>query len=248
MAAAVQVKNARKRYRKKVALDGVDLTVEAGRTVGILGRNGAGKTTLVETIAGLRKPDAGTARVMGLDPIADRARVRMVLGVQLQKAIMHYDLTVIENLRLHRSFYPEGRDPDELLEKLGLAPSRDTRFGRLSGGQAQRLSVAAALVGRPRVVILDELTTGLDPEGRRGIWRVIESLREEGVTILLVSHAMDEVARLCDHVVVLDEGRVRAEGTPEELVSQAGATNLEQAFLSLVGATEGELDTLKGAA
>lgn len=248
MAAVVEVRNARKRYGKKVALDGVDLTLETGKVVGILGRNGAGKTTLVETIAGLRRADAGTVRVMGLDPIADRARVRMVLGVQLQQAVMHLDLTVIENLRLHRSFYSKGRDPEELMKELGLAGSRNVRFGRLSGGQMQRLSVAAALIGRPRVVILDELTTGLDPEGRRGIWRVVESLREEGVTVLLVSHAMDEVARLCDHVVVLDDGRVRAEGSPQELVDHAGAEDLEGAFLRLIGASENELETLEGAA
>lgn len=244
MPAAVDVSGIRKRYKRTVALDGVSLTVEEGETVGILGRNGAGKTTLAESIAGLRRPDEGTGRVLGLDPVTDRARLRMVLGVQLQQAILHLDLTVIENLRLHRSFYPSGHDPEELLRRLGLAGSRDARFGNLSGGQQQRLSLAVALIGRPRVVILDELTTGLDPEGRRSIWRLVESLREEGVTVLLVSHAMDEVSRLCDRVVVLDAGRTRAEGTPQSLVRDTGAEDLEEAFLGLIGAGPDEIESV----
>lgn len=248
MTAVVEAKDVHRRYKKNVALDGVDLVIDEGETVGLLGRNGAGKTTLVETVAGLRRPDSGTVRVFGLDPLVDRARVRMVLGVQLQHALLHTELTVIENLRLHRSLYPDGYDPDELVAKLGLSAVRDTRFSNLSGGQQQRLSVAVALVGRPRVVILDELTTGLDPEGRRGIWRLVEGLRDEGVTVILVSHAMDEVARLCHRVIVLDHGRVLAQGTPELLVTRTGTENLEEAFLSLVGATEDELENLEGAA
>lgn len=243
---AVQVKGLRRVYRGRVAVDGVSLTVRQGETLGVLGHNGAGKTTLVETIAGLRRPTEGTVRVLGLDPVADRDRVRSVLGVQLQKAELHYDLTVRENVRLYRSFFRAGEDPDDLIDRLGLADVRDTRFQRLSGGQAQRLSVAVALVGRPRIVILDELTTGLDPEGRRGIWRLLERLRSQGTTIILVSHSMDEVERLCERVIMLDAGRILTEGTPAQLREQTGAEDLEEAFLALrerathTGTTNGE--------
>lgn len=228
---AVEVKGLTREYRHKTALNGVDLSVATGETVGILGSNGAGKSTLVETIAGLRRPSAGSARVFGLDPWRDRARVRGVLGVQLQEAQFHSDLTVAENIRLHRSFYREGERPEELMEKLGLVASARVRTQHLSGGQAQRLSVAVALVGRPRMVILDELTTGLDPEGRRDIWRLIELMHQRGVTVLLVSHSMDEVERLCDRVVMLDGGRVAIEGTPADLMTRTGSENLEDAFL-----------------
>jgi len=228
---AVEVSGLSRGYRQKTVLDGVDLRVAVGETVGILGSNGAGKSTLVETIAGLRRPSQGSVRVLGLDPWRDRARVRGVLGVQLQEAELHSDLTVAENVRLHRSFYRDGERPEELIDRLGLAESARVRTQHLSGGQAQRLSVAVALVGRPRVVILDELTTGLDPEGRRDIWRLIEQMQERGATVLLVSHSMDEVERLCDRIVMLDEGRVAIEGTPAEIVNGTGADDLEDAFL-----------------
>lgn len=232
---AVDVRSLTRVYRGRAVLDGVDLTVPAGSTLGILGRNGAGKTTLVETIAGLRAPTTGEVRVLGLDPRADRARVRSVMGVQLQSAIVHFSLTVQENMRLHRSFHADGEDPDELIARLGLDEVRRTRAMNLSGGQAQRLSIGVALVGRPRIVVLDELTTGLDPEGRRGIWRVIEQLQADGVTILLVSHAMDEVERLCERVVVLDRGRIVADGAPAEIRERTGAEDLESAFLAISG-------------
>ncbi|WP_105565072.1 ABC transporter ATP-binding protein [Microbacterium halophytorum] len=235
MEPAVAVTGLTRRYGRKTALDGVDLHVEPGGAVGILGANGAGKTTLVETIVGLRRPTAGRVRVRGLDPIRDRARVRSVLGVQLQNAAMHEDLTVAENLRLHRSFYRQGVDPDALIDALGLRQVAGTRAQRLSGGQQQRLSVAAALIGGPRIVILDELTTGLDPEGRHEVWRMIEELREEGVTILLVSHSMTEVERLCDRLVMLERGRIAIEGTPADVIERTRAEDLEEAFLRLRG-------------
>lgn len=176
MTTAVTVNGVSRRYGDTVALDDVDLAVERGEILGILGRNGAGKTTLVETIAGLRAPDRGEARVFGLDPRRDRARVRQILSVQLQESVVHFALQVRELVRLHRSFYPDGHDPDALIERVGLSDARQTRFESLSGGQQQRLSIALALVGKPRVVILDELSTGLDPEGRRGMWQVVESI------------------------------------------------------------------------
>lgn len=206
----------------KVAVDDVSLSVAPGEVAGVLGRNGAGKSTTVELLAGARAPDSGRVRVLGLDPRAERGRVRGVLGVQLQGASLHGALTVRELVRLYRSFYPRGLDPDRLVERVGLGPSRDTRFEKLSGGQQQRVSVALALVGAPRAVILDELTTGLDPEARRSMWSLVEDLRADGVTVLLVSHLMEEVERLCDHVTILDAGRVVARGTTAQLIERAG--------------------------
>ncbi len=242
---AIRATNLHKVYRRRgdttVALDGASLHVETGEIVGLLGRNGAGKSTTVELVAGLRAPDRGRVRVLGLDPRADRARVRGVLGVQLQEPDLHSSLTVRELLRLHRSFYPAGRDPDELIETVGLTDSRGTRFENLSGGQQQRASIAAALVGGPRVVILDELTTGLDPGARHGMLAMVRQLRDDGLTVLLVSHHMDEVERLCDRAVVLDAGRVLAEGTAQELVARAGlpaGTHLEEAYLALTERTK----------
>ena len=219
---AIEVHDLRKRYGDTVAVDGVDLAVREGEIFGVLGRNGAGKTTMVEAIAGLRRPDHGTVRVLGLDPVRDRARVRQVLGVQLQSTALHGALTVRELVRLYRTFYRRGADPDQLIETLGLGEARRVRYENLSGGQQQRLSIALALIGHPRVALLDELTTELDPEARRQIWSMIEDLRAEGVTALLVSHLMEEVERLCDRVILIDHGRVIAEETPAGLIALAG--------------------------
>ncbi|MDR7320060.1 MULTISPECIES: ABC transporter ATP-binding protein [Catenuloplanes] len=233
---AIEVKDLHQRYGRKPALDGVDLTVEDGEIVGLLGRNGAGKSTTVGVIAGLLRPDRGTVRVCGLDPVADRRRVRRLLGVQPQDAALHPSLTVRELVRLHRGFHTGGgADPDELIELLGLTAVRDTRFESLSGGEAQRTSIAVALVGRPRVALLDELTTGLDPQARRHLRQVITDRRADGMTVLLVSHAMEEVERLCDRVVLLDTGRVLATGTPAALVARTGRATLDEAFLALTG-------------
>ncbi|MFD1860186.1 ABC transporter ATP-binding protein [Aeromicrobium camelliae] len=230
---AILAEGLHKRYGDTVAVDDISLRVERGETWGILGTNGAGKTTTVELIAGLRAPDSGSVRVLGLDPRRDRAALRQVLGVQLQHAYLHGALTVEELLGLYRSFYPDPRSTDELLELVELTKQRRTRFEKLSGGQQQRLSIALALAGRPQVVILDELTTGLDPRARRRMWAAVESLREE--TVILVSHAMEEVERLCDRVALIDGGRVIASGTPADLVAQSGAADLDEAFVVLTG-------------
>lgn len=232
---AVQVQQLTKSYGRRTVVDGISLDIARGETLGILGTNGAGKTTTVEMIAGLRRPDAGSVSVMGLDPVRDRGALRQVLGVQLQDAELHEALTVGELLALHRSFHRSPRPTQELLDLVELVDQRATRFAKLSGGQQQRLSVALALVGRPRVVILDELTTGLDPAARRRMWRTIEQLQADGVTILLVSHTMEEVERLCDRIVLLDAGRVLATGTPTEFVEEAGTTTLDEAFVQLTG-------------
>lgn len=230
---AIEVEHLCKRYGEVVAVDDVSFTVPTGEVLGILGVNGAGKTTLIELIAGLRTPDRGRIRVLGLDPRRDRAAVRQLLGVQLQQADLHGSLTVRELLDLYRSFYPDPRPAAELLDLVELRDQARTRFGQLSGGQQQRLSIAIALVGRPRVVILDELTTGLDPRARRRIWAGVAALRAE--TVLLVSHAMDEVQRLCDRVVLLDSGRIVALDTPAGLVARTGTADLEEAFVVLTG-------------
>ena len=241
----MRIAGLRKSYRGRPAVDGFDLEVRRGETVGILGANGAGKTTTVELVAGLRRADAGRISVLGLDPVRDRAALRQVLGVQLQESQLHGALTVGELMDLYGSFYPAPRPRGELLELLELRAQERIRFEHLSGGQQQRVSVALAMIGRPRVLILDELTTGLDPAARRRMWRTLDTLRAEGVTILLVSHAMDEVERLCDRIVLLRAGREIAAGTPAEVTAAAGAASLEDAFVDLTGSTPHAQETLR---
>src|SRR5690606_5788833 len=173
-------------------------------------------------LAGLRVHDGGTIDVLGLDPQRDGARLRERMALQLQESELPARITVREALRLYASFYADPADPDELLADLGLTDKADTRFAQLSGGQKQRLSIALALVGNPEIAVLDELTTGLDPQARRETWRLIERVRDRGVTILLVTHFMDEAERLCDRIVLIDAGRVVATGTPGELAARTG--------------------------
>lgn len=213
----ITVSNLRKVYGTKVAVEDVSFEVARGEIFGILGPNGAGKTTTVETLAGLRTADGGTLRILGVDPQRDPATVREQVGIQLQESTMQPKLTVREALRLYAAFYPNPAEPEDLIRRLGLTDRADTRFENLSGGQKQRLSIALALVGRPQIAILDELTTGLDPQARRDTWNLIEQVRDEGVTILLVTHFMDEAERLCDRLVIIDDGTVVREGSPEQL-------------------------------
>ena len=216
----IEVTDLTKRYDGRAAVDGVSFSVEEGEIFGILGPNGAGKTTTVESIAGLRKPDAGSIRVLGLDPQRDRDGVRSVVGVQLQESELPDRMTVGEALDLFAAFYAEPADTRELIDDLGLTEKRDTAYRNLSGGQKQRLSIALALVGRPRIAILDELSTGLDPQARRETWQLIESVRDRGVTVVLVTHLMEEAERLADRVAVFAEGRVIALDTPAGIVAQ----------------------------
>ncbi|HEU4329008.1 MAG TPA: ABC transporter ATP-binding protein [Roseiflexaceae bacterium] len=217
----IDVQHLHKRYGAQVAVDNISLSVEEGEIFGILGPNGAGKTTTVECIAGLRQPDSGTIRLHGLDPQRDRAALRQLLGVQLQDSQLPEQIRVWEALDLYSSFYANPANCDQLIDDLGLALKRNTPFAQLSGGQRQRLSVALALVGRPRVAILDELTTGLDPQARRNTWELIDAVRAGGVTVLLVTHFMEEAERLCDRLAVIDGGRVVALDTPAGIVAQA---------------------------
>lgn len=219
----VEVHHLTKRYGERVAVDDLSFTVDEGEIFGILGPNGAGKTTTVETIAGLRAPDRGSVRVLGLDPIADRRRLREVVGVQPQESRLPDRLTVAEALDLYASFYRAPADAEALIADLDLADSRSTPYEQLSGGQKQRLSAALALVGNPRIAVLDELTAGLDPTARRDAWGLVERIRAGGVTVLLVTHFMDEAERLCDRLAIVDRGRLVALDSPSRIVARVAA-------------------------
>lgn len=222
MTRMIEVQGLRKAYGGQVAVDGISFTVSEKEIFGLLGPNGAGKTTTVECMSGLRRRDEGVVSVAGWDPLHDRDEIRRHVGVQLQSSQIPARLRVGEALELYASFYPAPLDPDELLDAFGLTADHGTAYGALSGGQRQRLSIALALVGDPRVAILDELTTGLDPAARRHTWDVIESVRDRGVTVVLVTHFMPEAERLCDRVAVVDHGRVIALDTPAGLADAAG--------------------------
>jgi len=219
----IEVQNLRKRYGDTVAVREVSFTVERGEIFGILGPNGAGKTTTVECVSGLRVPDGGTISVLGRPPRDQE--LRRLVGVQLQESQLPDKMTVQEALQLYASFYPAPADWRALARELGLSDNLRTRYAKLSGGRKQRLSIALALVGNPEIAILDELTTGLDPQARRDTWDLIESIRDTGVTIVLVTHFMEEAERLCDRLAVIDHGEVVALDTPAGLV---GAISAEQ--------------------
>ena len=216
--AIIEVKNLRKVYGDTVAVDDVSFTVDSGEIFGILGPNGAGKSTTVECIAGLRHPDGGSIEVLGRAP--RDPELRRLMGVQLQESELPERMTVREALELYSAFYPDPADWRELVRELGLGDKLKAQYKKLSGGQKQRLSIALALIGNPRIAILDELTTGLDPQARRGTWDLIESIRDRGVTILLVTHFMEEAERLCDRLAVIDRGRVVAQDTPAGLIAK----------------------------
>jgi ABC-2 type transport system ATP-binding protein len=225
-APTVRVSGLGKRYGEKVAVRDVSFEVDEGEVFGILGPNGAGKTTTVESIAGLRVGDTGSIRVLGIDPWADRPALTRVLGVQLQESRLQPKILVDEALALWSSFYDDPLPWRDLVERLGLGGQGNTRFADLSGGQQQRLSIALALVGRPRVVVLDELSTGLDPRARRDVWEIVRELRADGVTVLLVTHSMEEAQQLCDRIAIIDAGRILALDTPDGLIRGATAATI----------------------
>jgi ABC-2 type transport system ATP-binding protein len=226
MPTVIEVEHLTKAYGSTVAVDDVSFGVQEGEIFGILGPNGAGKTTTVECMEGLRAQDSGSVRILGLDPHADHDELTQVLGVQLQESALPDKLYVREALELYSSFYPDPADWRALAKTLGLDAKTGTMFKNLSGGQKQRLSVALALVGNPRVAMLDELTTGLDPEARRDTWDVISGIRDRGVTIVLVTHFMEEAEHLCDRVALVDAGRIVALDSPAALAEgiHAGMT------------------------
>ncbi|MGW2119010.1 ABC transporter ATP-binding protein [Streptomyces zhihengii] len=221
---AVRVRGLVKRYGSKTAVDGLDLDVATGSVTAVLGPNGAGKTTTVETCEGYRRPDAGTVRVLGLDPVADAARLRPRIGVMLQAGGVYSGARAEEMLRHMARLHAHPLDVDALIERLGLGGCGRTSYRRLSGGQQQRLALAMAVVGRPELVFLDEPTAGLDPQARRSTWELVRELRADGVTTVLTTHFMDEAEELSDTVAIVDGGRVIARGTTEELC-RGGAEN-----------------------
>jgi ABC-2 type transport system ATP-binding protein len=219
----VSVEHLHKHYGELAAVDDVSFAVAEGEIFGIIGPNGAGKTTTVECLQGLRRPDGGTMRVLGLDPLTEADELRRGIGSQLQEAALPDRIKVREALELFAAFAREAADWRSLLERWELWEHRDAAFGSLSGGQRQRLFVALALVNRPRLVFFDEVTQGLDPQARRTAWDVIRAVRDQGTTIVLVTHYMDEAEQLCDRVAIVDRGRVVALDSPSRLVAHLDA-------------------------
>ena len=242
---AVRCRGLVKRYADVVAVNGLDLEVRRGECFGLLGPNGAGKTTTIEILEGLTPPDAGEVEILGSSWDRDGKALRERLGISLQETQLNEKLTVGETVRLFRSFYQQGRDPEQVLVRLSLDEKRDARVGKLSGGQKQRLAVACALVGDPEVLFLDEPTTGLDPQSRLQLWQQVMDFRAGGGTVLLTTHYMDEAERLCDRVAIVDRGQVIALGTPAELISSLQAANVIE-FSSEPEMDEASLRALPG--
>jgi len=221
----IEVKNLRKTYGSVVAVEEISFEVYEGEIFGIVGPNGAGKTTTVECVEGLRKPDKGELRILGLDPHEEGYSLRHRIGVQLQETALQDHLKVWEALDLFASFYSHPVDWQILLEKMNLAEKRNAAFNKLSGGQKQRLFIALSLVNNPELVFFDELTTGLDPQARRNMWDMVRDIRQQGKTVVLTTHFMEEAERLCDRVAIVDQGRIVALDTPENLIRDLGAEN-----------------------
>ncbi len=208
------------------AVNGLDLEVHLGECFGLLGPNGAGKTTTIEILEGLLEPSSGDVEILGMKWKTDERRLRHRIGISLQETKLTEKLTVKETIQLFRSFYESGLDPMEALAEVSLTEKANAYVGKLSGGQHQRLAVASALVGNPELLFLDEPTTGLDPQSRRQLWDILRKFREQGRTILLTTHYMDEAERLCDRVAIVDYGKVIALGTPSELIAKVGGEHL----------------------
>lgn len=218
----IEVENLRKTYGRTVAVDDISFSVKQGEIFGIVGPNGAGKTTTVETLMGLRAPDRGDVSVLKLNPQQQRHELAERIGIQLQEAALFDRLKVWEALDLFSTFYTNATPWEPLLERWGLSEKRDTVFDKLSGGQKQRLFIALALLNDPELVFLDELTTGLDPQARRNTWDLVRAVREQGKTVVLVTHFMDEAEELCDRLAIIDHGRIVALDTPSNLIRNVG--------------------------
>ena len=237
--APLRVRGLRKAYADVVAVNGLDLDIAPGECFGLLGPNGAGKTTTIEICEGLLQPDEGEVTVLGKHWSEDERELRERLGIQLQETQLSEKLTVIETLRLFRSFYKTGGDVDMVIARVQLEEKRNARVGKLSGGQKQRLALACSIVGNPDLLFLDEPTTGLDPQSRRQLWDLIEEFKSSGRTTVLTTHYMDEAEILCDRVAIVDHGKVIALGSPRQLIESLGAEHVvEFALLDASGARQ----------
>jgi ABC-2 type transport system ATP-binding protein len=246
MSAAIRCTNLVKRYDGKPPVDavrGLDLLVQRGECFGLLGPNGAGKTTTIEILEGLLPATSGEVEVLGLRWGASDDAIKQQIGISLQETRLSEKLTVRETITLFRSLYREGIEPDEVIAHVSLEEKASSRVGKLSGGQKQRLAVACALVGDPQLLFLDEPTTGLDPASRRQLWEIIRGFREQGRTILLTTHYMDEAERLCDRIAIVDHGKLIALGTPQELIASLGGEHIIEFTVEPNGQSRGDLAT-----
>src|SRR5579864_3408157 len=233
MAPAIQCRDLRKTYDGKVeAVRGLNLAIETGECFGLLGPNGAGKTTTIEILEGLSQPTSGEVTILGRTWLKNDRELREQLGISLQETRLSEKLSVRETIELFASFYHHPRSSDEVLEKLQLTEKADSWVGKLSGGQRQRLAVATALVGNPKILFLDEPTTGLDPQSRRQLWEIIRAFQRAGGTVLLTTHYMDEAERLCDRLAIVDQGQIIAEGTPADLIERLGGHHVVEFAVS----------------
>jgi ABC-2 type transport system ATP-binding protein len=246
----LRVRDLRKAFKDVVAVNGLDIEVQAGECFGLLGPNGAGKTTTIEICEGLTPRDSGEVEVLGLKWEADAAALKQRLGIQLQETQLSEKLTVEETVRLFRSFFRSGPTTEHVIGLVQLEEKRRARVGTLSGGQKQRLALACALVGDPDVLFLDEPTTGLDPQARRQLWELIEEFKRAGRTILLTTHYMDEAERLCERVAIMDHGKIIALGSPRELVASIGVEHVVEFSVDVDAGAQpfdaAELRTLEG--
>jgi ABC-2 type transport system ATP-binding protein len=237
VSAAIQCRDLRKTYDGKVeAVRGLNLEIQAGECFGLLGPNGAGKTTTIEILEGLLEPTAGQITILGRNWKSDQRELRELLGISLQETRLTEKLTVRETVELFASFYRRPRLSSEVVEELQLTEKIDARVGKLSGGQRQRLAVATALVGNPKILFLDEPTTGLDPQSRRQLWDIIRVFQKAGGTVLLTTHYMDEAERLCDRLAIVDHGQIIAEGSPADLIERLGGHHVVE--FSASGSTD----------
>ncbi len=218
----IEVENLTKKYGSVTAVNGVSFTVEKGEVFGILGPNGAGKTTTVEIIEGLRKPDGGSIKVCGYDAVKDSDRIKQIIGVQLQATSIYDSIRVKEAVDLFGGYYHKAVPTNKILEETSLMDKSSSRVSTLSGGQKQRLSLGLALVNDPELLFLDEPTTGLDPQARHNIWSIVEKLRDQGKTVVMTTHYMEEAEHLCGRLAIIDNGKIMAMGTPESLINHAG--------------------------
>ncbi len=241
MPAVVQCRDLRKTYDRKVeAVRGLNLEINAGECFGLLGPNGAGKTTTIEILEGLLQPTSGEVTVLGRNWKSNPREIREQIGISLQETRLSEKLTVRETIELFASFYRQPKRADDVLESLQLTEKAGAQVGKLSGGQRQRLAVATALVGSPKLLFLDEPTTGLDPQSRRQLWDIIRNFQDSGGTVLLTTHYMDEAERLCDRLAIVDHGQIIAEGSPAELIEKLGGHHVVEFALS--GSSEGDTE------